>query len=69
MKREDLLDENIFDNPRFPIDDEQIAIKMYKCKNYGTTKVTDISDGNGKHFRTKYDLERTCSLQIQHLNK
>ena len=37
---------------------------MYKCKDYGTTKVTDIFDGNGKPFRTKYDLKRTFSLTI-----
>ena len=41
--------------------------KIYNWEDYGITKVTDIFDGNGKIFKTSYELERTFSLTIQNV--
>ena len=64
MRREGIIDENIFDNPLFLIADEPIDTKMYKWEGYGITEVTDTFDGYGKTFKTKYELERAFSLTI-----
>ena len=38
---------------------------MYNWEDHDITKVTNIFDGNGKTFKTKYELERTFTLTIQ----
>ena len=42
MTIEDLLDDNIFDNPLFLIADEPVDAKLYEWADYGITKVTAI---------------------------
>ena len=54
---DELLIENIFNNPMFLIKGEVITQKRYQWEDSGIVKVSDLLDSNSKTFKTKVQLE------------
>ena len=60
----DLLDENIFDNPLFLIDNKMINVKSNNWTDAGILKVSDVWNENTNTFISKSDLEKDHKITI-----
>ena len=61
---DELLIENIFNNPMFLIAGEVITQKRYQWEVSGIVKVSDLFDSNSKTFKTKVQLEENFGTAI-----
>ena len=60
----DLLDENIFDNPLFLIDNKMLNVKSNNWTDAGILKVSDVWNDNTNTFISKSDLEKVHKITI-----
>ena len=60
----DLLDENIFDNPLFLIDNNMINVKSNNWTDAGILKVSDVWNDTTNTFISKLDLEKDHKITI-----
>ena len=60
----DLLDENIFDNPLFLIDNKMINVKSNNWTDAGILKVSDVWNDTTNTFISKSDLEKDHKITI-----